>query len=292
MDGQTPKLLANVSSPAPDNKNMETMDMDELRKALTEPLKEIIKLKECAEQPAIGKLRNHIYEYLLVNSYLATSQSIAHSKETELRSPSQQYGLSPNILRVCHQIYNEALVVLYCSNTFIADFAENLVMPVLRTQEFSRFSKTLGRPVMKPASFNIPALKKIALSPPLSIQVSLNLQIVLRKENTSKFHLFEDEVRPLGLLRNIKTFKVYRIPMKDFETCACDRTNEVAHNMEESLKLVVEGNSPVIISTTCTRILKLIATHWNTAYQIWSTRGSLAFLVAVTYSSKPDVEKS
>ncbi|TGO26376.1 hypothetical protein BPAE_0061g00480 [Botrytis paeoniae] len=61
------------------------------------------------------EVRNQIYKELLVNNILGTADSVSRS---ESYGADTKYDLSPQVLRVCHQIYVESLDVLYKENTF------------------------------------------------------------------------------------------------------------------------------------------------------------------------------
>ncbi|ESZ90765.1 hypothetical protein SBOR_8836 [Sclerotinia borealis F-4128] len=66
------------------------------------------------------EVRLKIYECLLVNDILGTADSVTQSSGFGARL---QYDLSPQVLRLCHQIHDEALPVLYAKkNTYIACF--------------------------------------------------------------------------------------------------------------------------------------------------------------------------
>ncbi|PVH85471.1 hypothetical protein DL98DRAFT_527476 [Cadophora sp. DSE1049] len=62
-------------------------------------------------------IRIKIYEFALVNPFLSDPESI-HPRRSQFGA-SVQYDLSPAILRVCKQIYNEASEVLYGKNVFV-----------------------------------------------------------------------------------------------------------------------------------------------------------------------------
>ncbi|KAF7955635.1 hypothetical protein EAE96_004561 [Botrytis aclada] len=61
------------------------------------------------------EIRTKIYKELLVNEILGTADSVSRSASY---GADTKYGLSPNVLRVCHKIYKEASYVLYNKNTF------------------------------------------------------------------------------------------------------------------------------------------------------------------------------
>ncbi|KAF7900025.1 hypothetical protein EAF00_004361 [Botryotinia globosa] len=61
------------------------------------------------------EIRTQIYKELLVKKILGTADSVSRSASY---GADINYGLSPQVLRVCHQIYVEALDVLYEENTF------------------------------------------------------------------------------------------------------------------------------------------------------------------------------
>ena len=62
------------------------------------------------------ELRNEIYELLLVNPFLADEESIRPKCNF---GEFIQYDLNPAILRICRQVSEEALSILYGRNTFI-----------------------------------------------------------------------------------------------------------------------------------------------------------------------------
>lgn len=114
---------------------MDSVNVDELRKALSESLKENARLKESAEQKEATtdsntttavvqcrfldmiplEIRNLIYGYLLVDPMLAEVESVLRSDKDEQSHPSQKYELSPELLSTCRQIYDETSDFLYCS---------------------------------------------------------------------------------------------------------------------------------------------------------------------------------
>ncbi|TGO35235.1 hypothetical protein BHYA_0165g00070 [Botrytis hyacinthi] len=61
------------------------------------------------------EIRTQIYKELLVKKILGTADSVSRSAGY---GADIKYGLSPQVLRVCHQIHVEALDVLYIENTF------------------------------------------------------------------------------------------------------------------------------------------------------------------------------
>ncbi|TGO49875.1 hypothetical protein BCON_0197g00070 [Botryotinia convoluta] len=61
------------------------------------------------------EVRTQIYKELLGNKILGTADSVSRSASY---GADTKYGLYPQVLRVCHQIYVEALDVLYKENTF------------------------------------------------------------------------------------------------------------------------------------------------------------------------------
>ncbi|KAI9640203.1 hypothetical protein NHQ30_011441 [Ciborinia camelliae] len=61
------------------------------------------------------EIRLKIYECLLVNDILGTAQSVSRSSSY---GAELEYELSPQILRLCRKIHDEALPILYEKNTF------------------------------------------------------------------------------------------------------------------------------------------------------------------------------
>ena len=95
-----------------------------------------------------------IYEKLLVPTELSEWDSIM---------PRFQLQMSPAVLQVCKSIYDEAVSVLYGSNTFIFDathvcsvwecpsYGASIISPIARTSYFSRKSPIVDRLELLPA---------------------------------------------------------------------------------------------------------------------------------------------
>ena len=220
-----------------------------------------------------------IYAHLLCSQVLSQALSVRESYEVGQLWDSQKYGLSPQILRTCRQIYVEASVVLYGWNTYIVDFRYTLITPILRTRNFGGIDlrppyATKKFRCMVIANLDIPVLKKvrrwkivplagharpyghipcrlalfchqITSSPPTSIEVNLDLRCVVKEKDLKYFQAFEDEVRHLGLLRKVGRFKVDSMPVEDVGSPCYDEAIDVAWEMEDDLKALIEGDSPV-----------------------------------------------
>lgn len=85
------------------------------------------------------EIRNHVYENLLCNEVLSQWQSIdrnhtGYGLSTVVMPYDEKYDLSPAIL-TCRQIYEEASLILYGSNTFNMDctYSTYVRSPLLRT---------------------------------------------------------------------------------------------------------------------------------------------------------------
>ncbi|KAF7862585.1 hypothetical protein EAF04_007458 [Stromatinia cepivora] len=61
------------------------------------------------------EIRSQIYECLLLKKILGTAQSVTKISRF---GADLKYDLCPEVLRLCHQIYDEALPILYGKNTF------------------------------------------------------------------------------------------------------------------------------------------------------------------------------
>jgi hypothetical protein len=110
------------------------LDVAQLQEQLEEALKAQKQLQRqldasrlmCPEKPKCYflesipiEVRNHIYEYLLVNPDLCSPAIFPASPYHE---QIDRYYLSPSILGTCRQINDEAIPILYERNTFIVGF--------------------------------------------------------------------------------------------------------------------------------------------------------------------------
>lgn len=84
------------------------------------------------------EIRIIIYKLLLVNEDLGTPRSAYGDRL--LKFLGVQYGLTPALLRTCHQIHNEAKRILYGSNVF----ALNLTFPSGYDTPIRRFSNMVS----------------------------------------------------------------------------------------------------------------------------------------------------
>ena len=73
------------------------------------------------------ELRDHIYSFALISeqpisvlNFVEQNERSENASKQEKLLPPQRHGLSPSILRTCHQVYNEATSLLYGHNTFHA----------------------------------------------------------------------------------------------------------------------------------------------------------------------------
>lgn len=82
-----------------------------------------LRVQPCACSPLTS--HNRIYKALLVNDVLADITSIP-VQPTPLPANASKYNLSPAILRVCRQVHEEAIEILFLDNTFIFDLQNSL----------------------------------------------------------------------------------------------------------------------------------------------------------------------
>ncbi|KAI9646032.1 hypothetical protein NHQ30_005470 [Ciborinia camelliae] len=77
------------------------------------------------------ELRKQIFAYLLINPELGEASSIS---QRQTYGTTAEYDLSRALLLVCKQFHEEAMVVLYGSNTFIIEFSPELIQDSLDIQ--------------------------------------------------------------------------------------------------------------------------------------------------------------
>jgi hypothetical protein len=196
------------------------------------------------------EIRNMIYSYLLVNPKLSRPKCVypnhLPSSSQEKIKNEQNYGLSPSILRASQQIYEEASIILYGSNTFIIDCGQGqwFLSPLVRVFDAgSSYKPTFTTECYLPPTVDtVPAIKKAkhwkvflsaaksSGSPPPeaffkfcqtisdgSVQ-ALKVYLIPKEVDShsssgwnsaiTQYHRIEWVLRPLQMLRNIPYFEL------------------------------------------------------------------------------------
>ncbi|KAE9373634.1 hypothetical protein N431DRAFT_337959 [Stipitochalara longipes BDJ] len=81
------------------------------------------------------EVRNLIYEYLLISDVLFTSDSVTRPFALHSFEGTHKYGLYPEVMYTCRQVYEEGSAVLYgVKNTFLIDCCEEskAISPLFR----------------------------------------------------------------------------------------------------------------------------------------------------------------
>lgn len=294
-------------------KDLESMGVEELRAALCasnrardEALRREGELRSKDTQPDVDdpstapvcyffdkaprEVRDRIYKYLLVDFDLSTTKFLSRWGPEEERKISEtmrtaKYELSPQILRVCRQALDEALPILYESNTFIVDFATNESWPdslIFNTCSkencdmlMNEASGLYGRAWVKRATRwkvilttnkddRSEARDKpftyfcqfLSSNTPRSLKVYLlprgpTVHQGLPAHTNGPYHDIKEVLQPLKLLRNVPTLRLDEARSSDLPTYSTWQDNpslaygNISPILREVVEETVKGNTPI-----------------------------------------------
>jgi hypothetical protein len=218
------------------------------------------------------EVRNHIYEYLLVNPDLCSPAIFPASAYHE---QIDRYYLSPSILGTCRQINDEATPILYERNTFIVGFNRDC-------RSYSPISRIEGQIDGYTDLFQLPGFKKVkqwkivlsankeeGFGAPIynfvtfCRAISDNLPRSLKVWIMPKGYIWDKEVRfrsyydvtavlqPLSLLRNISEIHLGEVPINELSTFrpvlrqSTSSPHDFPAHWLENMKALVKSDKPL-----------------------------------------------
>jgi hypothetical protein len=218
------------------------------------------------------EVRNHIYEYLLVNPDLCSPAIFPASPYHE---QIDRYYLSPSIFGTCRQINDEATPILYERNTFIVGFNRGCgsYSPLSRikgfiyayTDLFRRpgFEKVKHWKVVLSANeekgFEAPIYNFVRFCRAISDNVPRSLKVWIMPKGYSwdpqpKFRRYYDVttvLQPLSLLRNISETHLGELPIDELLAFrpVLPRSTTSPHDFPahwlENMKALVKSDKPL-----------------------------------------------
>ncbi|KAH8767724.1 hypothetical protein F5882DRAFT_509874 [Hyaloscypha sp. PMI_1271] len=218
------------------------------------------------------EVRNHIYEYLLVNPDLCSPAIFPASAYHE---QIDRYYLSPSILGTCRQINDEATPILYERNTFIVGFNRGCCpySPISRIEgEIYGYTDLFQRPgfkkvkqwkailsVNKEDGFGAPIYDFVTFCRTISDNLPRSLKVWIMP----KGYIWDTEVQlrnhydvtvvlqPLSLLRNISEIHLGEMPIDELSAFrpVLHQSTSSPHDFPaqwlENMKALVKSDAPL-----------------------------------------------